>query len=369
MAVRWAGCSRCRSESGSDLPGSHSAPFCGLAGKAGALSLRTWLAAAACAFAFCLLAARAGPVIAHETAQSGPAPVAADPDPLARLEDENPKYAANKRLVFDMWRSIVNAGRVELAETMLQEDYIQHSPVLPTGRQGFKQVFSAVPRTPIPDLVSPPLVAILVEGDLVVMALREAVPDPDGAELYTTTHFNLFRIEEGRLAEHWHSVVTPPGPEVLSPEQGGPQPIVGAEGAAQIDLVDAASAALMANKRLVFDAWRQLFEGRRMELAPLYLAPDFIDHDPNGASGLASFTRHFAENGEAPIPSTVSGMLVALVADGDLVVMVRGHEHPYPTRAGAAYTTASFQMFRIAEGRIAERWSGDFRQPHSGEEE
>src|SRR5690606_7364384 len=183
-----------------------------------------------------------------------------------RLQDENPQYAANKRLVFDMWRTIVNAGQVELADTMLQQDYIQHSPVLPTGREAFKQVFSAVPRTLIPDMVAPPLVAILAEGDLVVMALREGISGPQGAEIYSTTHFNLFRIEKGQLAEHWHSVVTPPGPEVLPPEQGGPQPVTGAKGAAQIDLVDAAGAAQWANKRLVFDAWRQVFEARRMEL-------------------------------------------------------------------------------------------------------
>ena len=139
--------------------------------------------------------------------------VTGHPEPLSLLASDDPALAANKRLVFDLWRSIVNAGHVELADQLLAENYIQHSPVLPTGRAAFKQIFSAVPRLErIPDLVSPPLVALVAEGPYVVMALAETVPDPAGAGSYTTTHFNLFRVENGRLAEHWHSVQTAPGP-------------------------------------------------------------------------------------------------------------------------------------------------------------
>lgn len=329
--------------------------------------MKRWFVVVAGVCAIAALQIEAKAVLAHGEGVPASAPVTAEPDPLARLRDENEQYAANKRLVFDMWRGIVNAGRTELADTMLAEDYIQHSPVLPTGREAFKRVFSAVPRTSVPELVSPPLVAILAEGDLVVMALREGIAGSDRVELYSTTHFNLFRIENDRLAEHWHSVTTPPGPEVLPADEGGPQPIIGAEGAAQIGLITASDSKRMANKRLVFDAWRQVFEARRMELASLYLAQDFIDHDPNGASGLEAFTRRFAGQVEAPIRAAVPGRLVALVAQGDLVVMVRGHVHPHPIRSGSTYTTASFQMFRIANGRIAERWSGDLRQPASGE--
>ena len=68
------------------------------------------------------------------------------PDPLSLLAHDDPELARNKRLVFDMWRSIVNGGHVELADEMLHEECTQHSPVLPTGREAFKQIFSAVPR-------------------------------------------------------------------------------------------------------------------------------------------------------------------------------------------------------------------------------
>jgi hypothetical protein len=45
-----------------------------------------------------------------------------------------------------------------------------------------------------------------------------------------------------------------------------------------------------------------------------------------------------------------------MVAEGDLVVQVLGQEHPHPARAGATYTTAWFDMFRIADGRLSEHW-------------
>jgi predicted SnoaL-like aldol condensation-catalyzing enzyme len=285
------------------------------------------------------------------------AQVVGHPDPLAQLASDDPELAANKQLVFDMWRGIVNAGHVELADELLAEGYIQHSPVLPTGRAAFRVIFSAVPRRDaIPELVEPPLVASLAEGPLVVMALVETLPRPDGEGGYSSTHFNLFRVDNGRLAEHWHSVQTPPGPEVASPANGGPQPVTGRTGSDQYALLEAANPALAANKRLVFDAWRQIVDAGREELTELYFAPDFVSHNPNAAPGRNGFATQFGDGPDRPIEAALRDPLVAVVADGDLVVLVRGHEHPHPVRAGERYTTTGFDMFRIVDGRIVEHW-------------
>ena len=283
--------------------------------------------------------------------------VSAHADPLALLADADPQLAANKQLAFDMWRSIVNAGHVELADEMLQESYVQHSPVLPTGRAAFKAIFSAVPRTAIPESVSPPLVALLAEGDLVVMALREQLVAA-GGEPYTTTHFNLFRVQDGRLVEHWHSLTNAPGPEVASHEDGGPQPVTGATGAAQQALLTANDPQLAANKRLVFDALLGLFsEGADGEPAE-FLSADYAEHDPRGFAGRELFPA--SEDG------TLQAPLVAMVAAGDLVVAVTGREHPHPIRPGQTYTTTRFEMFRVMDGRIAGHWSGALRDDHVG---
>jgi predicted SnoaL-like aldol condensation-catalyzing enzyme len=286
-------------------------------------------------------------------------PVQGHPDPLSLLASDDPVLARNKRLVFDFWRSVVNAGHVEVADDMLTEGYMQHSPVLRTGRTAFKEIFSVVPRVdPIPELVSPPLVAIIAEGDLVAMTLAETLPNPDGQGTYTSTHFNLFRIEDGRLAEHWHSVQTPPGADVPLPEDGGPHLVTGAEGTAQLALLQAATPELASNKRLVFDVWRQIIDAGHEELADLYLGTNYIQHNPNAATGRDGFKAYFSTREDAEIATSLRDPLVAMVAEGDLVVQALKFEYPHPVHAGRVYTTTWFDMFRIADHRLAEHWDG-----------
>lgn len=286
-------------------------------------------------------------------------PVTGHPAPLSLLQDADPVLARNKQLVFDFWRSIVNGGHVELADEMLAEHYAQHSPALPTGRAAFKQIFSAVPRLEqIPALVSPPLVSIIAEGDLVVMTLAETLPLPQGGGSYTSTHFNMFRVADGRLVEHWHSVQTPPSPTLPLPEDGGPHPVTGASGTDQLALLQAADPVLARNKRLVFDVWRQIVDAGREELADLYLRADYIQHNPAAATGRDGFKTYFARQPDRPIDTALRNPLVAMVAQGDLVVQAIGFEFPHPHHAGRRYTTTWFDMFRIEDGRLAEHWDG-----------
>ena len=48
------------------------------------------------------------------------------------------------------------------------------------------------------------MVAIVAEGDLVVLSFaREGVDPKDATKKYSTTWFDMFRIENGKIAEHW----------------------------------------------------------------------------------------------------------------------------------------------------------------------
>ena len=275
---------------------------------------------------------------------------------MQALDSPDATLARNKRAVFDMWRSIVNAGHVEVADELLVEGYVQHSPVLPTGRKAFKQIFSVVPRRDIPPVVEPPLLAIVAEGDLVVMSLRETVPARDAVPAYVTAHFNLFRLENGRLAEHWHSVHTPPGADVPLPEEGGPQPVVGAVGEAQARWLASGDAALARNKRLVFNLWRDVVDAGREAAASRYVHPRFVDHHPGGGQGIDAFRRHFAARRDRPVQPWIGASVVAMVAENDLVALVTRQEHPHPARPGRTYTTTWFDLFRIEDGRVVEHW-------------
>jgi predicted SnoaL-like aldol condensation-catalyzing enzyme len=128
------------------------------------------------------------------------------------LASPDPRLAANKRLAYDFWREVFEAGHMELAAKYMAEDYIQHNPNVPTGRAAFVAFFSQnIAPQPIEPRVKSPLVAILAEGDLVVLVFVRELADPkDSTQKYTTTWFDMFRLEGGKIAEHWDPAIKRP---------------------------------------------------------------------------------------------------------------------------------------------------------------
>ena len=132
-------------------------------------------------------------------------PVLPAADQEAQLASADPKLAANKRLVYDFWREVFEGGHMEFAEKYLAEGYIQHNPNVPTGRAAFVEFFTRF-RKPkaIEPRITMPLVSITAERDLVTLSFVREYPDPiDSARKYSTTWFDMFRIEGGKIAEHW----------------------------------------------------------------------------------------------------------------------------------------------------------------------
>ncbi len=132
-------------------------------------------------------------------------PVTPTADQQAQLSSADPQLAANKRLVYDFWREVFEGGHMEFADKYLTDSYLQHNPNVPTGRAAFVEFFAKFrkPR-PIEDRIVGPLVSITAERDLVTLSFVREYPDPkDPSRKYTTTWFDMFRIENGKIAEHW----------------------------------------------------------------------------------------------------------------------------------------------------------------------
>ncbi len=137
-------------------------------------------------------------------------------DQQALLKSSDPKLAANKKLVYDMWREVLEGGHLELAEKYLAEGYIQHNPNAPTGRKGFVEFFSRFAKAQtIQPTIKRQVVAIMAEGDLVMINFVQEYPDPaDSTKKYTTTWFDMFRVQNGMIVEHWDSALkNPPRPQ------------------------------------------------------------------------------------------------------------------------------------------------------------
>ncbi|ASU33936.1 nuclear transport factor 2 family protein [Mucilaginibacter xinganensis] len=123
----------------------------------------------------------------------------------ALLKDKDQGLAKNKKLIYDFWREVFEGGHMELAPKYMAEGYIQHNPNVPTGRQAFVDFFSkfAVSK-PVVDTMKSPVIAITADGDLVTLVFKQENPDPkDPTKKYVTTWFDMFRIEGGKIAEHW----------------------------------------------------------------------------------------------------------------------------------------------------------------------
>ncbi|AZZ35302.1 hypothetical protein CIK05_00290 [Bdellovibrio sp. qaytius] len=137
----------------------------------------------------------------QQTAFAG-LPVIPAADQQTLLASTDSKLAANKKLAYDFTRIVLSGRQLDRASEFLTKDYIQHNPNVETGLQGFLDFFSQLggPR-PIPENVNG-LVSITAEGDLVTMSFVNKSKDITGAE-YTTTWFDMFKVENGKISEHW----------------------------------------------------------------------------------------------------------------------------------------------------------------------
>ncbi len=129
---------------------------------------------------------------------------------LALLEHPDPQLAANKRLVWDMWRTLLNGYHIDRAGEFIHPDYIQHNPMANTGLAGMQGFFRSLGTPPrdIPDAIPEGVIAVMAEGDLVTIAFPRGGTDSCGRQ-FVSTWFDMFRIEDGLIVEHWDPATRP----------------------------------------------------------------------------------------------------------------------------------------------------------------
>ena len=126
--------------------------------------------------------------------------------PLAHAADND--LAKNKALVQSFWNDVFIARNADAAARYLSPNYIQHDPHMPQGVKGFQDFFrQEFAHTPANFKIE--IVKMVAEGDLVVSYNQFSGTDPQGKP-FTGTGFDMFRIQNGQIAEHWDQVE--PGP-------------------------------------------------------------------------------------------------------------------------------------------------------------
>ncbi len=136
--------------------------------------------------------------------------VPADHAPL--LASEDPRLAANKRLVYDMYRIVLQAGLADRAGEFISADYIQHNPNAGQGLAGVQDyIRNTRPEREIEERLELPLINLMAEGDYVTTAFVRTETDSAG-QTYYSTWFDLYRIENGLIAEHWDPMLKSDAP-------------------------------------------------------------------------------------------------------------------------------------------------------------
>lgn len=113
--------------------------------------------------------------------------------------------ADNKQKIRDLMRLLIDPKTAHLAVPLMTESYIQHNPNIASGRNAiieFTQTEEAQHARESMRPAGEPL--LIAEGDYVMMMLPRDVPHPHRpGEFYRSYWFDLWRFENGLIAEHW----------------------------------------------------------------------------------------------------------------------------------------------------------------------
>ena len=163
--------------------------------------------------------------------------------------------ANNKAVVLAAVKQLIGERNPDVIDTYVHDGYIQHSPMVKDGKAGLLEALQQLKKMPAPPAAATsPVVRTIGEGDFVMLHMDVAFMGKKMAIV------DLYRLEGGKLAEHWDA--SQEQPEYAAGD------ITMTGGTAVIeDLTQTVE-----NKRLVAAFFRQP--------AAALLAPDFVSHDP-----------------------------------------------------------------------------------------
>ncbi|MEO0386174.1 MAG: nuclear transport factor 2 family protein [Pseudomonadota bacterium] len=237
--------------------------------------------------------------------------------------------AETKAFVLEALQNTLLAGDVDAVDRYFAEDYIQHNPMFADGVEGQKAVVGFLSAT---EGFKAEYVRVIADDDIVAIHARY-----EGFGPTATIGFDVFRVEDGKIVEHWDNLIaeTPPNPS-------GHTQIDGATEITDLDKTEA-------NKATVTDfITRSLINQEDIDITQ-YISPvTYIQHNPMVADGLEGFGAFMAEMAAQGMTMEYS-VLHRVIGEGNFVLtMSEGTLGGQPQ--------AFYDLFRLDDGLIVEHW-------------
>ena len=123
---------------------------------------------------------------------------------VAQEPRDTAQEEANRKLVVDFYDKVFNQHMVEEGAAVLTEDYKQHNPHVPDGKEPFVSYFTQFfkdnpeARTKV--------VRSAADGDLVWLHNHSTQKPDDRGEAIV----DIFRVKDGMITEHWDVIQAVP---------------------------------------------------------------------------------------------------------------------------------------------------------------
>ncbi len=272
------------------------------------------------------------------------------------MQNEMLTAVGTRELVRRLVKTVYQQRQFDAVEEYFAPDYVDHSPASgppfgsasSPGQSGLIAWLETLSQT-FQDLTVT-IDHLLVQGELALALLTWRGQSRTSGEPLELGTADLFRIEAGRVVEHWDVIDYAPLTVFGLPALTQVEP-AGSE-ADRSDL----TAMELANLALVQRVWVELMNRHEIEHLPDYYRSDYIQHNKFAAdsgAGLAGMTEFFTAM-FALVPDLTS-TITQIVVDGDLVGLFavwRGHQ----ADTGTELELNTADLLRIQDGLIAEHW-------------
>ena len=246
-------------------------------------------------------------------------------------------------------------------------DFIQHNPGMADGvaahRAYMNKIFAAPKANPAPPPQAHVIDMVLVDGDLFSVMHHSVNADGTGR-----IFVDLWRVEDGKIAEHWdviqgmpldrdmphrngmgcgyqtYALASARADSVVAPTCGNPDPSVTREGS-------------LANYHAYV---AEVGKGDVLSAIDKWFHPAYRQHSPVIAEGKQGAIDYLmAEWGKKDAPKPILGSQ-RVVAEGDLVLV-----HYMYRLEGMPGEEAHIDIFRFKDGKISEHWDVKQKVPET----